>query len=39
MPKIEDIKITTFDKEVSIPPKVLDTMAVSPPSLPQSILC
>jgi hypothetical protein len=39
MPTIEDIKITTFDEEVSIPPKVLDTMAVSPPSPPPSILC
>jgi hypothetical protein len=36
---IEGIKISTFDKEVSIPPKVLDTMAVSPPLLPPSILC
>jgi hypothetical protein len=39
IPKIEDIKITTFDKEVSIPPKVLNTMAVSLPLLPPSILC
>jgi hypothetical protein len=39
MPTVEDIEITTFDEEVSIPPKVLDTMAVSMPSLPPSILC
>jgi hypothetical protein len=39
MPTIEDIKITTFDKEVSIPSTILDTMAVTTPSLPQSILC
>jgi hypothetical protein len=39
MPMIEDIKITTFDEEVSILLKALDTMAVSMPSLPPSILC
>jgi hypothetical protein len=39
MPIIEDIKITTFEEEVSIHQKVLDTMAVSTPSLPQSTLC
>jgi hypothetical protein len=39
MPTIQDIEITTFDEEVSIPLKVLNTMAVSMPLLPPSILC
>jgi hypothetical protein len=39
MPTIEVIKITTFDKEVPIPPQVLDTIAVALPLLPPSLLC